>query len=102
MKTKKLKINGNIIADKIKSEFWDCEKDNKNTQQNLILLDNVQFIYELTLAELELKSLGADFEISNGYREFKVLNKSSKIRDLIKKGAHILKLLMENLQTIFK
>jgi hypothetical protein len=102
MKTKKLKINGNIKADKIKSEFWDYEKDNKNTQQNLILLDNVQFIYELTLAELELKSLGADFEIANGYREFKVLNKSSEIKDLIKKRAHILKLLMENLQTIFK
>jgi tRNA G10 N-methylase Trm11 len=93
MKTKKPKINGNIKADKIKSEFWNYEKDNKNTQQNLILLDNVQFIYELTLAELELKSLGADFEIANGYREFKVLNKSSDIKDLIKKRSAYFKII---------
>jgi hypothetical protein len=32
------------------------------------LFKNVQFIYELYLAELELKALGVKFEISKGYR----------------------------------
>jgi len=51
----------------------------------LKLLDNVQFIYELYLSELELKSFGIDFEITNGLREFKILNKIDTIKELIKK-----------------
>lgn len=38
----------------------------------LVLLDNVQFIYELALAWLELQSLEADFEMTNGLREFRL------------------------------
>ncbi|MEM1990307.1 MAG: DNA methyltransferase, partial [Candidatus Bathyarchaeia archaeon] len=38
----------------------------------LVLLDNVQFIYELALAWLELQSLEADFDIANGLREFRL------------------------------
>jgi tRNA G10 N-methylase Trm11 len=34
------------------------------------LLDNVQFIYELALAQLELEALGADFQVMNGLRDF--------------------------------
>lgn len=37
-----------------------------------ILFDNVQFIYELALAQLELRSFGFDFEVTNGLREFKI------------------------------
>ncbi len=36
--------------------------------EDLTLLDNVGIIYELSLAELELKALGIDFEITNGFR----------------------------------
>lgn len=54
--------------------FW-AYKNNKNLPKNkqLVLLDNVQFIYELALAELELQALGAHFEVTNGLREFKLL-----------------------------
>jgi DNA modification methylase len=45
--------------------------------QGLVLLDNVQFIYELALAELELQALGADFRITNGLRKFDLL----KVKD---------------------
>jgi tRNA G10 N-methylase Trm11 len=41
--------------------------------KQLVLLDNVQFIYELALAQLELQSLGANFEVTNGLREFKLI-----------------------------
>jgi hypothetical protein len=40
-----------------------------------------------------LKSLGVDFEIANDYREFKVLNKSSEIKDLIKKRSAYFKII---------
>ena len=33
------------------------------------LIENVQFIYELALAELELEALGAKFTVTNGLRE---------------------------------
>ncbi|MCX8012514.1 MAG: DNA methyltransferase, partial [Desulfobacterota bacterium] len=41
-------------------------------EKQLILLDNVQFIYELALAQLELQSLGVKFEVTNGLREFRL------------------------------
>lgn len=50
---------------------------------DITLLDNVQFIYELSLAELELKALGAEFEVTNGLREFKLHNKSTKLNDIL-------------------
>jgi len=51
----------------------------------LTLFDNFQFIYELQLAELELKSFGVDFQIDNSLRDFKILNNSDEIKDLIKR-----------------
>jgi len=36
------------------------------------LFPNVQFIYELALAELELEALGAKYEVTNGLRIFKL------------------------------
>ncbi|PMQ00802.1 MAG: hypothetical protein CBR30_09220 [Dictyoglomus sp. NZ13-RE01] len=41
--------------------------------KQLVLFDNVQFIYELALAQLELHALGVKFEVTNGLREFKLL-----------------------------
>ena len=40
--------------------------------QDLDLFDHVQFIYELALAQLELKALGIEFEITEDLREFKL------------------------------
>jgi DNA modification methylase len=40
----------------------------------LTLLSNIQFIYELVLARLELHALGADFQVVNNLRTFKVFN----------------------------
>lgn len=54
---------------------------------DLILLDNVQFIYELSLAQLELQSFGVDFQITNGLREFKVV-KAENLEEVIKRTAY--------------
>ena len=52
--------------------FWAYSTEVPKDKQ-LILLDNVQFIYELALAQLELQSLVAQFEVTNGFREFRLL-----------------------------
>jgi hypothetical protein len=70
---------------RIESEFWAYNVAVKDTKGDLMLLDNVQFIYELSLAELKLKALGIDFEVANGLREFRILNKLDKQKELIKK-----------------
>jgi len=44
------------------------------------LFKNVQFIYELYLAELELKALAVKFETSNGYRNFKIFNGKEDVK----------------------
>ncbi len=36
-------------------------------------MDNVQFIYELALAQLELQALNINFQVTNGLREFRLL-----------------------------
>lgn len=51
--------------------------------KTLKLHGNIQFIYELALAKLELQSLGTDFELTNNLREFKL--KSAKNSLLLKK-----------------
>jgi len=59
-------------AEKLNSSWaYNAEEIPKDKQ--LVLLDNVQFIYELALAQLELQSLGAQFKVTNGLREFKLL-----------------------------
>jgi len=82
------------MMERVESQFWaykidnDCAS-NDCSSKDLVLLDNVQFIYELSLAELELKALNVDFEVTNGLREFKILNKSDEQKELIKrKGAY--------------
>lgn len=58
-----------------KSEpFWAYNTEELPKEDQLLLLDNVQFIYELALAQLELLSLGALFEVTNGLREFRLLD----------------------------
>lgn len=51
--------------------------------KTLHLHDNIQFIYELALAKLELQSFGVDFELTNNLREFKL--NSVKNIDYLKK-----------------
>jgi len=60
-------------AEKLDS-FWAYNTKELPKDRQLILLDNVQFIYELALAQLELQSLGTQFEVTNGLREFKLLD----------------------------
>ena len=43
-----------------------------NDKHSLRLFGNVQFIYELALVQLELHSLGANYEITDGLRKFKL------------------------------
>jgi len=50
------------------------KKEVKNPLE-LTLLSNIQFIYELALARLELHALGADFQVVNNLRTFRVFNK---------------------------
>ena len=54
--------------------FWHHNTKDLPTDKQLLLFDNVQFIYELALAQLELQSLGARFELSCGLREFKLIS----------------------------
>ncbi|MGQ9629997.1 MAG: DNA methyltransferase [bacterium] len=54
-------------------KFWAYEMEQLPEDKQLALFDNVQFIYELALAQLELQSLGVRFEVTNGLREFKLL-----------------------------
>ncbi len=51
----------------------DSNTENLTEDKKSVLIDNVQFIYELVLAQLELQSLGVKFEIINGFREFRLL-----------------------------
>ncbi|MGZ7180591.1 MAG: TRM11 family SAM-dependent methyltransferase [Halobacteriota archaeon] len=44
------------------------------------LFSNVQFIYELTLAQLELRSLGAVFQMTDGFSSFKLLDVEDEAR----------------------
>jgi len=89
MEVKRLKTKGETMIERTEDQFWAYEIDKNNSKEDLVLLDNVQFIYELSLAELELKALDVKFEVTNGLREFKILNKSNEQKELIKrKGAY--------------
>jgi len=81
MEFNKLKSKGETMIERAESKFWAYNLDTKDYQKDLVLLDNVQFIYELSLAELELKALGINFEVTNGLREFKVLSQSKKTKN---------------------
>ncbi len=83
------------------SQFWAYDLSySKNA--DLTLLDNVQFIYELSLAELELKALGADYKITNGLREFKLNNKSKELDERIIKRSSYFKTVEKTFTDYFK
>jgi hypothetical protein len=56
-----------------KDTLWASDSQESLQENQLMLLDNVQFIYELALAQLELQSLGVKFAVTNGLREFRLL-----------------------------
>lgn len=81
---------GEVMIEKAENidQFWAYDLKCSNNS-DLTLLDNVQFIYELSLAELELLALGVDFEITNGLREFKLKNKSEGLKNqIIKRSSY--------------
>jgi len=72
------KTKGEIMIERAENKSLLYEISEENINQGLILFDNTQFIYELYLAELELKALGIDFEIIDGFRRFRILNNSEE------------------------
>ncbi len=84
------KGKGEIMLERAEdvSQFWAYDLT-FSEDSDLTLLDNVQFIYELSLAELELLASGTDFEVTNGLREFKLKNKSKELNErIIKRSAY--------------
>lgn len=67
--------------------FWAYKTEELPKDNQLLLLDNVQFIYELALAQLELQSLSVSFEVTNGLREFRLLEAKSE-EELLRKLAY--------------
>jgi DNA modification methylase len=47
------------------------------------LIDNVQFIYELALAQMELRAFNVEFNILNNLREFELTNLDSEKENLL-------------------
>jgi tRNA G10 N-methylase Trm11 len=97
----KLKDKGNLMLERTENLLWAYIIDDKDLEKDLVLLDNVQFIYELSLAELELKSFEVEYEIINGLREFKILNKNDELKRNIKKRSSYFKLIMGELTDYF-
>lgn len=87
MKEQRRKTKGETMLQRGESQFWAYDTNVEETHKNLVLLDNVQFIYELSLAELELRAMGVEFEVTNGLREFKILDKPEEAKREIKKRA---------------
>lgn len=56
-----------LTNDLINNNLFENQKKYKAT-----LFDNIQLVYELILAKLELKSFNIDFEITDDFREFKI------------------------------
>ncbi len=67
--------------------LWQTDGESIPNNKQIVLFENVQFIYELALAQLELKLFRADFEITNGLREF-ILLKETDLKRLIKRLAY--------------
>ena len=94
MERENLKTKGETMLERTESQFWAYDMDVEDANKDLILLDNVQFIYELSLAELESKALGIEYEVTNGLRRFKILNKKSvKLEEIIKRRTSYFKTL---------
>ncbi|OYT48002.1 hypothetical protein B6U83_04235, partial [Thermoplasmatales archaeon ex4484_36] len=87
---KEIKTKGEIILEKGErtGDFWAFKEEPLSKESQLMLFDNVQFIYELALAQLELKALGVHFEVTNGLREFRLLDEPKDVESLRKKLAY--------------
>ncbi len=94
---------GEIMLEKAEdiSQFWAYDLT-YSKDADLTLLDNVQFIYELSLAELELRALGGDYAVTNGLREFKLNNKSKELTERIIKKSSYLKSVEKNFTDYFQ
>jgi DNA modification methylase len=64
-----------------------CSSEVQGFIMDLKLFNNVQFIYELALAELELQSLGVDYSVGSNLRTFSSPN-DSDVTTLKKKAAY--------------
>ena len=85
-----IKTKGEIMLEKAEkiSDFWAFKEEPLSKDKQLLLLDNVQFIYELALAQLELEALGVEFEVTNGLRKFKLLREPENVETLKRKLAY--------------
>ncbi len=85
-----IKTKGEIMLEKAEKigDFWAFKEELLSKDKQLLLFDNVQFIYELALAQLELKSLGVKFEVTNGLREFRLLEDPEDVEFLKRKLAY--------------
>ncbi len=85
-----IKTKGAIMLEKAEKigNFWAFKDEPLPEEKQLVLFDNVQFIYELALAQLELKSLGVKFEVTNGLREFRLLEEPENVESLRRKLAY--------------
>ena len=68
--------------------FWAYSTEQLPEDKQLVLLNNVQFIYELALAQLELQFLGVRFEVTNGLREFRLIE-TQQDEEKLRKNWHI-------------
>lgn len=91
---------GKIMLERAEKFSWVYDT-NTNTTTDLVLLDNAQFIYELSMAEYELNALGVNFEIKNGLREFILKNKSTALTDRIRKRSAYFKIVDNNYTDYF-
>ena len=62
------------MLNNLRTEDSGLQKENHMT--NVSLLDNVQFIYELVLAQLELSSFNLTFELKDTLKDFIIENNS--------------------------
>jgi tRNA G10 N-methylase Trm11 len=64
------------------------EETEKASEWSAELIENVQFIYELALAELELEAFGVDFKVTNSLRGF-VLRNPPNVDTLVRRLAYV-------------
>ena len=81
--------------------FWNRSELAEEESSELVLFDNVQFIYELSLAELELKALGVDFEVTSGLRNFNILSRESAPLEALRRRSAYFKLVDGKLSDYF-
>lgn len=72
-------------------QLIEIQNNSYSFQSEIKLFDNIQFIYELALARLELNSFEIDYEITNALRTFN-LKSFNNIDDLRKRTAYFSKI----------